>query len=187
MNEYGGLFPDNAKDMMANVPGIGRYSAGAISSIAYNHCEPVVCNPVTVLRLAKPYHPPFALKLDGNVNRLLSRLLALHANPKNKSTLDILWDAATEMVKDSEEPGNINQALIELGATVCKPRDPGCSGCPIKDHCSAYRESQVSSLSFFPSGSQRTRVLLREYCRRRTTSKSSAHYASLCNGMKIQA
>ena len=56
VNEYGGLFPENAKDMMANVPGIGRYSAGAISSIAYNHCEPVVCNPVTVLRLAKPYH-----------------------------------------------------------------------------------------------------------------------------------
>ncbi|KAL5511095.1 hypothetical protein ACEPAH_4310 [Sanghuangporus vaninii] len=121
VNEYGGLFPDNAKDMMANVPGIGRYSAGAISSIAYNHCEPV---------------------LDGNVNRLLSRVLALHANPKNKATLDVLWDAATAMVKESDEPGNINQALIELGATVCKPRDPDCSGCPIKDYCAAYRESR---------------------------------------------
>ncbi|KAL5529757.1 hypothetical protein ACEPAG_5742 [Sanghuangporus baumii] len=121
VNEYGGVFSENAKDMMANVPGIGRYSAGAISSIAYNHCEPV---------------------LDGNVNRLLSRVLALHANPKNKSTLDVLWDAATAMVKESDEPGNINQALIELGATVCKPRDPDCSACPIKDYCVAYHESR---------------------------------------------
>ncbi|EJD02473.1 DNA glycosylase [Fomitiporia mediterranea MF3/22] len=121
VKEYGGLFPDNAKDMMANVPGIGRYSAGAISSIAYNHCESV---------------------LDGNVNRLLSRVLALHANPKSKATLDVLWDGAAAMVKDTEEPGNINQALIELGSTVCKPRDPDCAACPLRDYCNAYRESK---------------------------------------------
>ncbi|THH10699.1 hypothetical protein EW145_g1137 [Phellinidium pouzarii] len=121
VEEYNGLFPDTAKDMMANVPGIGRYSAGAISSIAYNHCEPV---------------------LDGNVNRLLSRVLALHANPKAKSTLDILWDGAAAMVKSADEPGNINQALIELGATVCKVRDPDCQSCPLNAYCAAYLETQ---------------------------------------------
>ncbi|KAH8116805.1 DNA glycosylase [Phellopilus nigrolimitatus] len=121
VKECNGLFPDNAKDMMANVPGIGRYSAGAISSIAYNHCEPV---------------------LDGNVNRLLSRVLALHANPKAKSTLDILWDGASVMIKKAEQPGNINQALIELGATICKPRDPDCKVCPLNAHCGAFLESQ---------------------------------------------
>ncbi|KAJ7637148.1 hypothetical protein FB45DRAFT_1001978 [Roridomyces roridus] len=120
VKDYGGKLPDNAKDMQANIPGIGRYSAGAICSIAYGESVPV---------------------LDGNVNRLLSRFLALHAPPKAKAALDILWSAAEAMVHDlasAEYPGDINQALIELGSTVCKVRDPNCEGCPLQSHCSAY-------------------------------------------------
>ncbi len=83
-------------------------------------------------------------QLDGNVNRLLSRVLALHANPKAKSTLDVLWDGATAMVKDAERAGDINQGLIELGSTICKVRDPVCKECPIKDHCGAFLEITVS-------------------------------------------
>lgn len=81
----------------------------------------------------------------------MSRLLALHANPKGKATLDVLWDGATAMVKDTDAPGNINQALIELGATVCKPRDPLCKSCPLSRHCNAFSETQVSvvTVSFF--------------------------------------
>ncbi|KAH9477783.1 Adenine DNA glycosylase [Psilocybe cubensis] len=117
--EYDGKLPDNAKDMQSKIPGIGRYSAGAICSIAYGERVPV---------------------LDGNVHRLLSRVLALHSPPKAKPTLDILWAAAQTMVEieDRSEgsigatekqesdflspqyPGDINQALIELGSTVCK-------------------------------------------------------------------
>ncbi|KAJ6631123.1 DNA glycosylase [Mycena sp. CBHHK59/15] len=125
--EYNGRLPDNAKDMEANIPGIGRYSAGAICSIAYGENVPV---------------------LDGNVNRLLSRVLALHAPPKAKATLNILWGAATAMVQDlagstsAQYPGDVNQALIELGSTVCKVRDPGCDACPLRTWCAAYASTR---------------------------------------------
>ncbi|KAF9266069.1 DNA glycosylase [Marasmius fiardii PR-910] len=128
VKEYGSKLPDNAKDMEANIPGIGRYTAGAICSIAYGERAPI---------------------LDGNVHRLLSRMLALHAPPKSKATLDILWSAANAMVTVSDpdedeecgnagvskHPGDINQALIELGSTVCKVRDPSCDLCPLRPWC----------------------------------------------------
>ncbi|CDO75732.1 hypothetical protein BN946_scf184921.g8 [Trametes cinnabarina] len=110
VKEFGGRLPDNAQDMESKIPGIGRYSAGAICSIAYNQCVPV---------------------LDGNVHRLLSRLLALHAPPKAKQTLDVLWAGASAFVEDAERPGDVNQALIELGSTVCK----------ISSSCGGYTEN----------------------------------------------
>ncbi|PFH47089.1 hypothetical protein AMATHDRAFT_68454 [Amanita thiersii Skay4041] len=137
-----GKLPDNAKDLQANIPGIGRYSAGAICSIAYGERVPV---------------------LDGNVHRLLSRVLALYAPPKAKATLDLLWNAATQLVtlQDTLEvspaavdtvtgiqssdrgytqyPGDINQALIELGSTVCKVREPRCDICPLREWCWAFK------------------------------------------------
>ncbi|KAJ4468804.1 DNA glycosylase [Lentinula aciculospora] len=121
VRDYQGRLPDNAKTMEANIPGIGRYSAGAICSIAYGERVPV---------------------LDGNVHRLFSRFLALHAPPKSKATLDTLWAAATVMVEHEDDnvnhPGDVNQALIELGSTVCKIRDPTCGDCPLNAWCSAY-------------------------------------------------
>ncbi|KAI6029364.1 DNA glycosylase [Pisolithus microcarpus] len=124
VKELDGRLPDNAKDMQAKIPGVGRYSAGAICSIAYNESVPV---------------------LDGNVHRLLSRFLALHAPPKGKQTLDILWAGATAFVQNSSRPGDINQALIELGSTVCKVREPACSGCAISSRCQAYRQTRGAS------------------------------------------
>ncbi|OAX43694.1 DNA glycosylase [Rhizopogon vinicolor AM-OR11-026] len=121
VNELQGRLPDNAKDMQAKIPGVGRYSAGAICSIAYNHCVPV---------------------LDGNVHRLLSRFTALHALPKSKQTLDILWTGAESFIEQSKRPGDINQALIELGSTVCTVRDPVCSHCPLRLWCKAYERTQ---------------------------------------------
>ncbi|KAK7683526.1 hypothetical protein QCA50_013360 [Cerrena zonata] len=118
VNELGGRLPDNAKDMESKIPGVGRYSAGAICSIAYNECVPV---------------------LDGNVHRLLSRVLALHALPKAKQSLDVLWNGATSMVEGSDRPGDLNQALIELGSTVCKVRDPSCETCPLRQWCRAHK------------------------------------------------
>ncbi|KAG2074761.1 DNA glycosylase [Suillus decipiens] len=123
VKELHGRLPDNAKDMEAKIPGIGRYSAGAISSIAYNHCVPV---------------------LDGNVHRLLSRFTALYAQPKSKRTLDVLWAGAESFVKQSKRPGDINQALIELGSTVCAVRDPLCSDCPLRLWCKAYQRRQLT-------------------------------------------
>ncbi|XP_006463983.1 hypothetical protein AGABI2DRAFT_226007 [Agaricus bisporus var. bisporus H97] len=123
VRDYDGKLPDNAREMQAKIPGIGRYSAGAICSIAYGERVPV---------------------LDGNVHRLLSRFLALHSPPKAKATLDILWNAARIIVQEQDEeedlphPGDINQALIELGSTICKVRNPSCEVCPLRLRCLAY-------------------------------------------------
>jgi A/G-specific adenine glycosylase len=87
--------------------------------------------------------------LDGNVHRLLSRVLALHAPPKAKSTLDILWSGATALVEGANRPGDLNQAMIELGSTICKVRDPLCEDCPLQKWCQAYqiiKKRQVNPL-----------------------------------------
>ncbi|TDL21545.1 DNA glycosylase [Rickenella mellea] len=115
--QYAGRLPDTVDELMKHVPGVGRYSAGAICSIAYGRCEPA---------------------LDGNVHRLLSRLLALHSPPKSTQTLALLWAGATDLVKSVDVPGDVNQALIELGSTVCKPKDPLCAECPVGEWCMAY-------------------------------------------------
>ncbi|KIJ65864.1 hypothetical protein HYDPIDRAFT_87439 [Hydnomerulius pinastri MD-312] len=125
VKELDGRLPDNAKDMQATIPGIGRYSAGAICSIAYNQCVPV---------------------LDGNVIRLMSRFLALYAPPKGKQAQDILWAGAEAFIEGASRPGDINQALIELGSTVCKVRDPACSDCALQPWCRAYQNTQAGSV-----------------------------------------
>ncbi|TCD67796.1 hypothetical protein EIP91_011924 [Steccherinum ochraceum] len=124
VKELSGRLPNNAKDMEASIPGIGRYSAGAICSIAYNQCVPV---------------------LDGNVHRLLSRFLALHTPPKAKQALDVLWEGAAAMVEGADRPGDTNQALIELGATICKVHDPQCASCPLQPWCTAHARQQAAS------------------------------------------
>ena len=81
--------------------------------------------------------------MDGNVHRLLSRVLALHAQPKSKACLDVLWAGAAAMVEGSSRPGDVNQALIELGSTVCKVRDPDCGACPLRARCKAYEREHA--------------------------------------------
>jgi A/G-specific adenine glycosylase len=133
-----GLLPEDAKSLEAEVPGVGRYTAGAISSIVFGRPEPMV---------------------DGNVLRVLSRQLGLLGNVKtDKSIIDVLWAAADALVKDvargtehdgttandipkSDRPGRWGQALMELGSTVCTPR-PDCGACPITFTCRAYQEGQ---------------------------------------------
>lgn len=96
VRDYDGTMPSDPAVLEKSVPGIGRYSAGAITSIAYGVCAPV---------------------LDGNVHRLLSRVLAVYAPPQAKATLSLLWAAALALVTGSTTPGDVNQALIEL---VCR-------------------------------------------------------------------
>ena len=71
-------------------------------------------------------------------------MLAVHANPKAKSTLDLLWAGAEAIVREADRAGDVNQALIELGATVCKVRDPDCSSCPLRAWCRAYQYQHTS-------------------------------------------
>jgi A/G-specific adenine glycosylase len=122
-----GLIPDNVDDLL-KVPGIGRYTAGAISSIVFG-------KPVSVL--------------DGNVIRVLSRQLGLYANSKDKKVIDFLWTSSESLVKsaakrtgseeESDIPGRWNQAMMELGSTICTPA-PKCEDCPIQITCRAYAE-----------------------------------------------
>ncbi|MCB9452908.1 MAG: A/G-specific adenine glycosylase [Anaerolineaceae bacterium] len=115
VNQYQGVFPATAEGLQA-LPGIGRYTAGAIASIAYGEITPV---------------------LDGNVIRVFARLTDLEADVTQGTVKDDLWALAARWMP-SERPGDYNQALMELGRTVCKPRNPLCETCPIHAHCAAF-------------------------------------------------
>ena len=97
--QYGGAVPEDAEARLA-LPGVGRYTAGAIGSIAFDKPEPVV---------------------DGNVTRVLARLLRIDTPVGTTRTPKRLWEEAERLVP-TERPGDFNQALMELGATVCTPR-----------------------------------------------------------------
>ena len=139
-------------DVLA-LPGIGRYTAGAICSIAFNQSTPI---------------------LDGNVIRVLTRIFGIGENPKEKQTNAWLWKLADALVKEANlsrwgehprEPdfgrqiyatarGNarptncsfLNQSLMELGALVCTPRNPQCLVCPVKKLCVAFKENRTGEL-----------------------------------------
>ena len=125
-------FPDNFDDVLA-LPGIGRYTAGAICSIAFNQPVPI---------------------LDGNVIRVLTRIFGIGENPKDKQTNARLWQLAGELVRNSKfkiknsEPScsHLNQSLMELGALVCMPRNAQCLICPVKQLCAALKENRVEQL-----------------------------------------
>lgn len=114
---HGGRLPRDPR-LLRELPGVGRYTAGAIASIAFGLGEPV---------------------LDGNVRRVLSRLLALDARRVGTANADRrLWEVAGKLARLAE-PGTLNQALMELGALVCTPRDPACARCPLRAPCRARR------------------------------------------------
>ncbi len=106
--------PNSLKEIMT-LPGVGRYTAGAILSIAYEKKVPV---------------------LDGNVKRILSRFFRLNENGGSAASLELLWKKAEEILP-GKRTGDFNQALMELGATVCLPSKPGCLFCPLQIDCQA--------------------------------------------------
>ena len=111
--ERGG-FPSTLEGLL-ELPGIGPYTAAAVGSIAFGIPVPV---------------------LDGNVERVLSRLLALSESPKSTAGRRRLLAAAGDLL-DAARPGDCNQAMMELGATVCTPRRPSCLLCPLRPACRA--------------------------------------------------
>jgi len=114
VEQHGGELPRDEKALLA-LPGIGRYTAGAIRSIAFGDPAPV---------------------LDGNVRRILARLDDIAASIDERETEKRLWSRATELVP-AGRPGDFNQAMMELGATICLPAIPSCSACPVADFCEA--------------------------------------------------
>ncbi|XP_044920371.1 adenine DNA glycosylase isoform X4 [Mustela putorius furo] len=116
VEELGGHVPRTAETLQQLLPGVGRYTAGAIASIAFGQAAGVV---------------------DGNVVRVLCRVRAIGADPSSTLVSQHLWSLAQQLV-DPARPGDSNQAAMELGATVCTPQHPRCSQCPVQSLCRAH-------------------------------------------------
>jgi A/G-specific adenine glycosylase len=171
VTRHGGVFPEKFEEVL-DLPGIGRYTAGAICSIAFNQPTPI---------------------LDGNVIRVLTRIFGIAQNPREKETNQKLWKLAEQLViralkhpltrssrreealtsknKTSQSlltsaatmTGScsaLNQSLMELGALICTPRNPQCAICPVKKLCVAFRENRVEE---FPNPGQRQPATARRF------------------------
>jgi A/G-specific adenine glycosylase len=114
VENHSGVLPDT-QDSLLELPGIGTYTAGAILSIAFGKPVPAV---------------------DGNVRRVLSRLFAC-SDPVNRPEAQKKLHALAASLIPETAPGSFNQALMDLGATICTPKSPACTHCPLKRHCRA--------------------------------------------------
>ena len=116
-SEHGGRFPREARDFRA-LPGVGDYTLGAVFSIAFDEPLPAI---------------------DGNVERVFARMLRIEENPKKKPGRQPIQQAVLALLGEGR-PSQINQALMELGATVCTPRSPRCELCPWQASCEAHAQ-----------------------------------------------
>ena len=123
VRDHAGQLPDTAPELQ-ELKGIGRYTAGAIASIAFDREAPLV---------------------DGNVIRVFARLLGIREDSAARAVVEHMWAVAGELVR-GPRPGDLNQALMELGATLCTPRNPGCLACPVRRFCNAQAVGDAESL-----------------------------------------
>lgn len=123
VTEQGGGFPGNLEALIA-LPGIGRSTAGAILSIAFDKPAPI---------------------LDGNVRRVLVRLFAWSDDPRSSRAEKQLWLWA-ETLTPEKSPHDYAQAIMDLGATICTPRQPDCDNCPLQGLCQACKKGLASAL-----------------------------------------
>lgn len=115
VSEWGGEFPSTAADLQT-LPGIGRYTAGAVASLAFGEDVPVV---------------------DGNVIRILTRVFDIEDEVSQPAAVNRLWELAAQLVP-AGRAGAYNEGLMELGRVICRPRNPLCENCPVQGHCAAY-------------------------------------------------
>ncbi len=132
MRDHDGVFPNSAEDL-ARLPGVGPYTAAAVASIAFGADEPA---------------------LDGNVVRVTSRLFCVKGDPARATTRAALR-AAAEILVRGDRAGRANQALMDLGARICTPRNPRCGACPVAAECDAHHKGAVAE---FPQRSRRPSV-----------------------------
>jgi A/G-specific adenine glycosylase len=114
MKEYHGRLPEEVS-LLRKLPGVGRYTAAAIASIAFGLDEPT---------------------LDGNIRRVLARYFNVSEDARSKIGEDKLWSLAAQNLPEGQA-GDYNQALMELGAIICTPKNPDCAACPIAAGCRA--------------------------------------------------
>jgi A/G-specific adenine glycosylase len=115
VENHAGILPDDVAALI-ELPGIGRYTAGAITSLAYDRPAPIV---------------------EANTRRVYSRLLGFRGDPHSTSGLNIIWNFAEQAVP-KRAPGAFNQGLMDLGATLCIPIEPRCAECPLRTCCRAF-------------------------------------------------
>ena len=111
---FGGTLPSDLQSLMS-LPGIGRYTAGAIASIAFERHAPIV---------------------DGNIARILARLFGV-------KSMRTTWDRAEKLVEAARSPRVFNQALMEIGALICRPKNPLCNQCPLRRECRAFARGRT--------------------------------------------
>ena len=127
MDRFGGAIPSSVEELRT-IPGIGRYTAGAIASVAWQQRAPIV---------------------DGNVARVLARVFGHEGDA---------WPIAENLVRACKSPRALNQGLMELGALVCRPRNPACLLCPLRNDCLARRTNRIEDLPP-PKAKKATRTL----------------------------
>ena len=127
MQQYGGILPPDP-EKLKKIRGIGPYTAGAIASIAYDVPVPAV---------------------DGNVIRVLSRIYGIRTDALQPDTRKHIEELAAALVPQ-ERPGDHNQAVMDLGATVCVPGTPNCDACPLSAFCDAYKTGDAADLPVLP-------------------------------------
>lgn len=151
ITEHNGRFPEQYEAIL-QLSGIGRYTAGAVSSIAFNQRQPIV---------------------DGNVIRVLSRLHGIEGDPKDRNVVEKFWNvagllvAAADRMRSKTRPSNrslkfsgncsmLNQSLMELGATICTPKNPSCKNCPLRRNCFARTQNRISEFPRLPTRAKPT-------------------------------
>lgn len=132
VERHRGSFPATARELR-ELPGVGAYTSAAIASIVFGER---------------------VLAIDGNVRRVAARLFALPGRPTDREVASRLSPLQPE-----DRAGDFNEALMELGALICRPRAPTCDGCPLRDHCTALRLGEVDR---YPEPTRRTPPPLRE-------------------------
>lgn len=123
VEQYGSNFPDGVEELR-KLPGIGRYTAGAIVSFAFRKPAPIV---------------------EANTVRLYSRLMELDVAPQSSAGQRLLWEFA-EWTVSPKRPADFNQAVMDLGAGICRVADPKCEDCPLKTICGAFRNGRQQNI-----------------------------------------
>lgn len=122
-------FPESAAEWL-KLPGVGPYTAAAITSVCFG--ERVAC-------------------VDGNVMRVIARTHFIVDDIRKTSTIKMIQGLVDELIKHADHPGNFNQGLMEIGATVCKPTAPQCDRCPLQNQCLFYKSDALPSAVPFKS------------------------------------
>lgn len=132
LNHFNGKIPDQLENLL-RLPGIGKSTAGAILSIAFNKEAPIV---------------------DGNVKRVLSRLFAIPEDQRGKRIENLLWQLSHSLIPKGNA-SSFNQALMDLGSMICTPKKPNCQECPLANLCQGF---QCGNPESYPLSSSKKRI-----------------------------